>query len=143
MGGSLLLKHIYIAAPIAWCMSAPSNRRIPLRKRAPERLNAVGHPLEVILLLAGDLVDDVRGRVVVVVRPLDLKRVELEFRVLAVDVLGRVAGEAAHGVDEAHKLLDVVPAGEPLAPCCVERCEESGTYLGMSPAFSDDFEWPL
>lgn len=86
-----------------------SYSRVLLRKLPPQRLNAIRNPLELILLLGSNLADIARRRIVVFIRPLDLKRVQLNLGVEAVDVLGRMRGEAAQGVDQTHQLVDVVP----------------------------------
>ena len=59
-------------------------------------------------MLIRNLGDLVGGRVLILVRPLDLESVEVELDVGAVDVLGVVRGEAAELVDQSQELLDVV-----------------------------------
>lgn len=82
--------------------------RVLLSESAGKSLEGVNNVLEGLLLLRGDLGDDVCGGVVVLVGPLDLEGVELEVNVEAVDVLGVVRGEAAELVDEGHELDDII-----------------------------------
>lgn len=84
--------------------------RILLRKRPPQILNTVRNPLEIILLLRINLLHRIRSSgIVVLIRPLDFEGVEVEFRVVAVEVFGLMAREAAEGGDKAHELVHVVP----------------------------------
>jgi len=82
--------------------------RVLLGESAGKSLEGVNNILESLLLLLGDLRDNVGGGVVVLVGPLDLEGVELEVDVEAVDVLGVVGGEATELVDEGHELNDIV-----------------------------------
>ena len=82
--------------------------RVLLGESAGKSLEGVNNILESLLLLLGDLRDNVGGGVVVLVGPLDLEGVELEVDVEAVDVLGVVGGEATELVDEGHELDDIV-----------------------------------
>lgn len=82
--------------------------RVLLGEGAGKSLEGVNDILEGLLLLGGDLGDDIGGGVLVLVGPLDLEGVELEVDVKAVDVLGVVGGEAAELVDEGHELDDIV-----------------------------------
>lgn len=95
--------HIILEPSSISCSS--SNCRIVLGKLPRQSLNAVDHPLEVILRLTTNFI---RRVVVVIARPLNLKGVQLEFGVQAVDVLGRVRREAANSVDQLRELVDVV-----------------------------------
>ena len=65
----------------------PSYSTILLRKRPRKRLNAVRHPLKLILLLACNLLHHISRTVVITIAPLDLRRVEIDLYVRAVDVL--------------------------------------------------------
>ena len=82
--------------------------RVLLGESAGKSLEGVNDVLEGLLLLLGDLGDNIGGGVVVLVGPLDLESVELEVDVEAVDVLGVVRGEAAELADEGHELDDIV-----------------------------------
>ena len=81
---------------------------IPLREGPAQRLDRVGDPLEVVLLLGLNRTDVASSRVIVLVAPLEFEGVEFELGVQTVDVLGGVGWEATEGVDEAHELGDVV-----------------------------------
>ena len=80
---------------------------ILFRKLPRQRLHAIHHPLEIILLLASYL-SNLR-RVIFLVTPLDLKRRKVELRVYAVDILVVVGGEAAECADQGDEFVDVVP----------------------------------
>jgi hypothetical protein len=84
------------------------NGRVLFGKGTGKSLEGVNDVLESLLLLLGDLGNDVGGGVVVLVGPLDLEGVELEVDVKAVDVLVVVRRETAELVDEGHELDDVV-----------------------------------
>ena len=79
-----------------------------LGESAGKSLEGVNDILEGLLLLLGNLGDNVGGGVVILVGPLDLEGVELEVDVKTVDVLGVVGGEATELVDEGHELDDIV-----------------------------------
>jgi hypothetical protein len=83
------------------------NSAILLRKLPRQRLNALHHPLEIILLFTSQLA--LRRRVVFLVTPLDLDRREVQLGVEAENILVVVRGEAAERGDEGHELADVVP----------------------------------
>lgn len=85
-----------------------SDSAVLLRKSPRKRLNAIRDPLELILLLACNLVDYIRCAVVIAIAPLDLWSVEVNLHIRAVDILGRARGEATKSRDEANELLDVV-----------------------------------
>jgi hypothetical protein len=84
-----------------------SDRRVLLGELPRQCLNAIRNPLEFILLLARKITASHSG-IIVLVAPLDLHSVEVDFGVQAVDVLRWVGGEAAECGDEGHKFANVV-----------------------------------
>lgn len=90
------------------CFPGFLDSTVVLRKCPCKCLNAIRDPLELILLLACNLVDDISRTVVVAIAPLDLRRVEIDLHICAVDVLGCARGKTTQGGDKTKELLDVV-----------------------------------
>lgn len=53
--------------------------RIRLRKCPRQRLNAIRDPLELILLLARNLIHHIRRRIIIAVAPLDFHSIEIDL----------------------------------------------------------------
>jgi hypothetical protein len=87
---------------------ACSYSAILLRKRPRKRLDAIRHPLKLILLFARNLLHHISRTVVIAIAPLDLRRVEIDLHICAVHILRCAGGKAAKSGDQADELFDVV-----------------------------------
>lgn len=87
-------------------MRKASNSRIFLSESPRERLNTFCNSLELIFLLASNLV--YVDTVIIAIAPLDLHRVEVDLNVCAIDVLLRARRETAESTNEVEQFLYVV-----------------------------------
>lgn len=82
--------------------------RIRLRKCPRQCLNAIRHPLELILLLARNLIHHIRRRIIITVAPLDFHGIEIDLDICAIEILAGTRWEATESRDKGEELLDVV-----------------------------------
>ncbi len=78
------------------------------RHKPSQRLNTLSNPPKILPLLPRNLPHRIRTTLLVLIAPLNLKRIEIDLHILLVDILRRVRGEATELRDEAEQLLHVV-----------------------------------